>query len=194
MLADAAQRDALHAALRALEQEVELVGGELGVGEAGLATDGGDARVLGDAVLVDEAARRMVGLGELGERVLDRRAALLHLGERARGAAAPRDELRGRVAGVLGDDLRPRRLLLGEDAAHPLGDELVLRLEVAVERHLRRARRFGDRLHADAADADAPEELVGGGEDALASRLAHGIVRRVCHRGRALRQRRRAGA
>ena len=41
-------------------------------------------------------------------------------------------------------------LLLGDDAAHPLCHELVLRLEVAVERHLVRAGGLGDRFDADA--------------------------------------------
>src|SRR4051812_44387531 len=125
VLADALHPDALDARLRALEQEVELVGGELGLGEAGLTTELEDARVLAPAVLVDRPSRRVVHLGQLGEGVEDGRAALLHLRERLPRAAAPAHELRAGITGVLGDDLVPRRLLLRDEAAHPLGDELV---------------------------------------------------------------------
>src|SRR6185369_8019160 len=66
-----------------------------------------------------------------------------------------------------GGNLIQLRFLLGDDAAHPLGDELVLRLEVPVERHLVRPRRFGDRLDADATNPHPTEQIVGRLENAL---------------------------
>jgi hypothetical protein len=72
VLADAPQAHALHAVLGPLEQEVELVGSQLRLREAGLTTELGDAVVLAAPVLVDEPAGRVIGLGELGQRVLDR--------------------------------------------------------------------------------------------------------------------------
>ena len=68
---------------------------------------------------------------------------------------------------MLRHELVPDTLLLRDDAAHPLGDELVLRLEVTVQRHLVRAGRLGDRLDADAANADPTKEIVGGVKNSL---------------------------
>ena len=60
--------------------------------------------------------------------------------------------------------------------AQPLGDELVLRREAAVQRHLGGVGLGGDRLHADGADALAVKEIRGGVEDALACVGAFGFA------------------
>src|SRR4051812_200428 len=79
---------------------------------------------------------------------------------------------------MLGGDLIPVRFLFLDDAAHPLRHELVLRSEMAIQRHLVRPRRLGERFHADPANTDATEQVVGGFEDALAwwrtGRVGHG--------------------
>ena len=115
------------------------------------------------AVLVDHAAGGMIRFGQLRQGIMQRRAAILQLGERRRRSAAPVNELRRRVARMRRHQFAPRLLFLRDDAAHPLGDQRVLRLEVAVERHLVRVRRRRDGFHADAANADAPKQIVGGG-------------------------------
>ena len=52
-----------------------------------------------------------------------------------------------------------------------LEDEIVLRTEVTIKRHLAGARRLGDRFDADPADAVAMEEILRAGDDALARPL-----------------------
>ena len=66
-----------------------------------------------------------------------------------------------------GDNLAQLRFLLPDDPAHPLGNELVLRLEVPIQRHLVRPRRLGDRIDADATNPHATEQIVGRLENAL---------------------------
>jgi hypothetical protein len=50
------------------------------------------------------------------------------------------------------------------------GNQLVLRVEVAIERHLVGAGGLGDRLHADRPDAEPVKQVRRGVEDALARR------------------------
>src|SRR2546423_1485765 len=76
-------------------------------------------------------------------------------------------------------NLVPRRLLLRDESTHPLGDELVLRREVPVERHLVRPGFRRDGLDADAANSVATEEVVGRGENPLAG----SYLSRSCHVG-----------
>ena len=87
------------------------------------------------------------------------------------GDATEKKQLPDGIVGMFGDDLVPGPILFGDDTAHPLRHELVLRREVAVERHLVRARCLGDRFHSDAANALPPKQIVGGRKDALAGRL-----------------------
>ena len=65
MLTHAFQPNALHACLRAFEQHVELVGGELGLGESGLASHLANTGVLADPMLIDDLACRVIRFGEL---------------------------------------------------------------------------------------------------------------------------------
>src|SRR5947207_12223068 len=65
----------------------------------------------------------------------------------------------GRVANVLAGEILPLFLLVGDDAAHPLRDQLILGVEVPVEGHLVGLRRLGDRFDADAADALLVEQV-----------------------------------
>src|SRR5690242_9282561 len=64
-------------------------------------------------------------------------------------------------------DVIPLGFLLLDVPAHPLRYELVLRLEVPIQRHLVRACCFGDRLHTNSTNPDATEQIVSGVEDAL---------------------------
>src|SRR4051812_25568595 len=116
-------------------------------------------------MIIDHTTRRVVRLWQLGERIENGRAALLHPRECFGHATTPLFELRGRVARMRRDDLIPVAVLLRDDATHPFRDERILRLEVAVQRHLVRAGRLRDRLDADTANAHPTEEIVGRGKN-----------------------------
>src|SRR6266550_7440967 len=75
-----------------------------------------------------------------------------------------------RIALVQGTELIPFRILGRDDAAHPLGDELILGFEVAIERHLVRPRRLGDRFDADTADPLLPKQHIRRFENPLSQR------------------------
>jgi hypothetical protein len=109
----------------------------------------------------------MVGLGQFDGRV--REVATPIVVEHAFGAALdPGMQLRKRVAWVGRLDFRPPALGLDRRIAQTLNDEIVLRTEVTVKGHLVGARRFGDRIDADAANPMFMEKIPGGPHDPLA--------------------------
>jgi len=71
------------------------------------------------------------------------------------GAAAPVLEQALWISGMHGGQILPLLFFVRDYASHPFRDQVILRVEVAVERHLVRLRRFGNRF-----DADAPNALL----------------------------------
>src|SRR6185436_17178718 len=169
MFSDLAHPAALDAGVGALEEHLEQVRGEDRVLETGGLAQTYDTLMLADLVLLDHAPRRMVGIGQLGEGVAERGAALLHRSEFGGGAPAPVLEQALGIADVLRGEVLPLLFLVGDDPAHPLGDEVLLRVEVAVERHFVRLRRFGDGLYADATNTVLMKQIASRHQDSLAN-------------------------
>ena len=106
---------------------------------------------------------------ELGVRVDERAAALTLLvpglqGVEDRGHLI--DGVRSRLLEATGEELLPAQGAAAEVERH----QRVLRSEPVVERLLRRARRLGDQVDADRADAPVVEQVRGGVEQAMAGR------------------------
>src|SRR3984957_15529490 len=77
-------------------------------------------------------------------------------------------KLARRISGILRLDFGPDFVRLSPFVIQIFDNELVLRIEVAVERHLAGARGLGDRFHAYPSDALAVEEVLRAVEDAVA--------------------------
>jgi len=126
--------------------------------------------VLSKPVLLDDAPRRMVWIGQLGESIHERGPALFHRPKLGGGSAAPVLELALGISTVLRHEILPIFFLVRDDSAHPFRNQLVLRLEVAVKGHLVRLRGFGNRLDAHAPDALFVKQVTRRHEDALPDR------------------------
>ena len=100
------------------------------------------------------------GIGEI--------AAALVLGDEDSGLVHEAVKLTSRVSGICGLDFGPDFVRLSPFVVQIFDNELVLRIEVAVKRHLAGARGLGDRFDAHASDALAVEEVLRAVEDAVA--------------------------
>src|SRR6266550_1748546 len=169
VLADLPHAHALNTGVGALEQHREEIGGENRVLETGGLAQSYDTLVRADLVLLNDAPRRMVWVGQLRQRVAQGGTALFHLPELGRGASTPVLKQALRITAVLGGEVLPLFFLVGDHAADPFGDELVLRVEVAVEGHLVGLRRFRDRFTADAADPLLVKQIASRHQNPLAN-------------------------
>src|SRR4051812_3712048 len=174
MFAEAAHTDALNTRVRPLEQHPEEIGGEIRILETGCLAESYDSLVLAGLVFLNDASRRMFGIRQLGERVSERRAALLHHLELGCRATAPVLKQALGIVRVVGRQIAPFILFARNHAAHPLGDELVLRVEVTVHRHLVGAGGFRDRFDPYPADPMLMKEIAGGGENPVAHGQSRG--------------------
>ena len=98
-------------------------------------------------------------------------AAALVFGDEFRDPADIAIELANGIAWACSLDVGPNFFGLPPLAAQILANEIVLRPEVAVERHLVGARGLGDRLDPDSPDAVAMKKILGARHDTLAGRL-----------------------
>src|SRR6185503_2893797 len=78
MLADLLRADTLHAVARALEHHIEQVRREIRVFKTSLLAEPPDAFVFSNLVILNDAPRRMILLGELRNRVVQWGATALH--------------------------------------------------------------------------------------------------------------------
>src|SRR5262249_12606948 len=85
----------------------------------------------------------------------------------------PGSKLRDRVLRIFGLELGPNRPRVIRYPLKARNDQIVLRPEMAVERHLVGAGRFGDRVNAYATDAVLMEEAACCGDDAVARPCSH---------------------
>src|SRR5258705_6542320 len=143
----------LPARVGAFEHHSEQVRRKSGITESGRPAKADDTLVFPKLVLLHDAPRRMVRIGQLCERVAEGRAALFHRPKLGRGTPAPVLKLTLRVPPVLLGEVLPVLFLVGDDPLTPFRYQLVLRVEVAIERHLVGLRRLGDRFDPDAPDA-----------------------------------------
>ena len=152
----------------AVEQQREGVGQHFRLRDAGAAAQRRQAVALLDLQFLDQASRRMAvlgqfdrGIGEIAAPVVGRQA--LRRADRATTATAP-----AMSPGFFALDVLPDRVGLRRDAAQIGDDQIVLRIEVPVERHLVGAGGLGDGLDTDAANAVTMEQLAGRQQDSLA--------------------------
>jgi len=170
MLAYLPHPDTLPARVGTLEHHREQVRGEGGIPKSARLAQAEDALVLSKPVLLDDPSRRMVWIGQLGESVAKGGPALLHRPKLGGGAPAPILKLAVWISAVLGVEILPLLFFVRNDSAHPFRDQLILRVEVAVQRHLVRLRRLGDRFDTDAANALFMKQGTGRNENPLANR------------------------
>src|SRR6266516_1240169 len=147
--------DALNTRMGALEQHREQVRREGWIRESGRLAKAQNALVLSNPVFLNDSSRRMIRVGKLGESVSKSGPSLFHGAKLRGGAAGPVLEQALWISGVHGGQILPLIFFVRDYAPHPFRDQVILRVEVAVERHLVRLRRFGDRF-----DADAPNALL----------------------------------
>jgi len=160
--------DTLNTRVDTLEHHRKQVRREGGIPKSGRLAEADDALVFSNLVVLDDAPRWMVRVGQLGESVAEGGPTLFHGAKLRRDSPAPVLKLSLRISAVLRAEILPLLLLLGNYALHPFGDQLVLRVEVAIKRHLVGLRRFCDRLDSDTPDALPMEQIASRHEDALA--------------------------
>ena len=153
-----------------LEHHREQIRGECSISKSGGLAKANDTLVFSDLVLLDDPPRRMVRIGQLGESVPEGGSTLFHLAKLSRDSAAPVLKLALRIPAVLGAEIPPFLLFVGDYSLHPFRDQLVLRVEVAVKRHLVGLRCLGDRLDSNAANAVFVEKISSRNQNPLADR------------------------
>jgi len=159
--------DTLRRDAGALTEQEDFVGESLGIGELGSAAQANKPFAERRLMLADDTSRRMVLVRQLdrsvGERTTAVGLALLEVSDMAQ----PGQELAFGIARMgLGDHI-PGSVEFLSELAKTGGDQHILLGEMAIERHLVGAGRFGDRIDADGMDAAAIEQLAGCREDAL---------------------------
>src|SRR3981081_2705003 len=115
MLAYLSHPDALPARMGALEHHRKQARREPGILKSGLLAEADDALVLSKPVFLDDAPRRMGGVGQLGESVHKGGPALFHGPKLGRGSAAPVLELALRISAVLRHEILPVLLFVRDD-------------------------------------------------------------------------------
>ncbi|MNY23152.1 hypothetical protein D3C86_1568030 [compost metagenome] len=122
-------------------------------------------------VRLDDGARRVVLLGQLDGSVRQRAAA--RAVEPCCHGVEPGAQPGAGIVRMSFGELRPEAIGLLRERAQVLRHQRVLRLEVAIQRHLVGARGLGDALDPHRADAVPGEERAGRCQEALARGLLH---------------------
>jgi len=159
--------DTLRGDAGALTEQEDFVGETLGIGELGIPAQANKPLAERRLMLADDTSRRMVLVrqldGSVGERTTAVGLVLLEVSDMAQ----PSQELAFRITRMGIGDHTPGSVKFLRELAETRGDQHILRGEVAIERHLVGAGRFGDRVDADGMDAAAIEQPAGCREDAL---------------------------
>src|SRR6266516_4946074 len=119
MFTDLPHPDTLNARVRALEHHRKQVRGESGIPKSGRFAETDDPLVFSDLVLLDDATRRMVRVGQLGESVPKGGPALFHGAKLRRDSAAPVLKLAFRISAMLRVEILPLLLFVGNYALPP---------------------------------------------------------------------------
>ena len=128
--------------------------------------------------LFDHSPCGMVGFRQFDRRIREVAAPLVI--EYKFGAASdPGVQLRQGIARVYRFDFGPPSFGFERHVAQTLNDQVVLRAEVTVERHLVGAGRLGDRIDANASDSVFVEQVPGGAGNPIAR--ARPTSRRIPH-------------
>jgi len=116
--------------------------------------------------LFDDMPRRMIAFGKFNGGI--REIATAAIVENALGTNAnPRAKLSQRIIRIFAIEADPNFVDLTGDVTQARDNQIVLRTEVAVERHLVGAGRFRNRVNADPPDPVLTEEITGRTDDAF---------------------------
>ncbi|CAH2400240.1 hypothetical protein MES4922_230221 [Mesorhizobium ventifaucium] len=170
--------DALKADTGAFKQQRQCIGKKLCLADAGIPTQADQTVALSLLEFLDYPTGRMVGLAQLDGGVGHVATAAVH--HQAIGCHPdPGVQLRKLVARMLGLELLPHRVGAACGRPQALDDQIVLRLEMTVERHLVGTGGLSDRVDTDALDAMLVEHIpcrlqdAIPGADALRSAVFH---------------------
>ncbi|CAH2401696.1 conserved hypothetical protein [Mesorhizobium escarrei] len=170
--------DALQADTGAFKQQRQCIGKKLCLADAGIPTQADETVALSLLEFLDYPTGRMVGLAQLDGGVGHVATAAVH--HQAIGCHPdPGVQLRKLVARMLGLELLPHRIGAACGRPQALDDQIVLRLEMTVERHLVGTGGLSDRVDTDALDAMLVEHIpcrlqdAIPGADALRSAVFH---------------------
>ena len=159
--------DALAADARALEQQRQRIGQQFGLRRCRPPRRGRRGGRDGP-ILHSSMSRRAGWSASVSSTAALARCSLARRRGRSRRPAAPRRAAGPRVARMTAPRAPPQRLGVGGHRLQALDDQVVLRAEMPVERHLVGAGRLGDGLDPDAADAVLVEQVARGRHDPVA--------------------------
>ncbi|SJM29480.1 hypothetical protein BQ8482_111410 [Mesorhizobium delmotii] len=158
--------DALKADPGAFKQQRQCIGEQLRLADAGIPAQADQTVALGLLEFLDHPTGRMVGLAQFDGGVRHVATAAVH--HQAVGCHPnPGVQLRKLVARVLGLELLPHRVGAACGRPQALDDQIVLGLEMTVERHLVGTCGLSDRVDADALDAMLVEHIPCRLQDAI---------------------------
>jgi hypothetical protein len=160
--------NALRRHSRALEQQKQFVCQHIRLGERSRGAQANKPLALSGFERLNHPPRRVVLFGQFDGGVRQRAATLIPAGHVASRLFEPGTELRGGVTRMAGLEAVPRQLGAFCQASEVFCNQLILRREVPVERHLVGLGSFNDRLDPNGADAMAIKELRSGRQDPLA--------------------------
>jgi hypothetical protein len=157
---------ALAAYASAFEKQRQGVGEQIGLRDPRLTAEPRQAVALRGLECLDDAPRRMIAIGQFDRRI-DHIAATA-VADRALGTASnPGMKLRERITGISGFKSVPYRLGLPGNLVKAGDHEIVLRAEVAIQRHLVGSRHVRDGVDTDPSDPMLAKEIPGRADDAL---------------------------
>src|SRR5262249_36779414 len=150
----------------AFEQKRQAVRKQIRFYDSGPLTKFRQAIALVPLELFDDMPRRMIAFGEFDCGI--REIATAAIVENTLGTSAnPRPKLPDRVSCIVAIKAAPNLVDFTCDVAQTGDDQIVLRAEVAVERHLIGAGHLRDRVNADPSDPVLTEEITGRADNAL---------------------------
>src|SRR5271166_3965485 len=161
---------------RAFNQENERIGEQLRPRCARGSAQSRQTVALADLEFFDHPQPRMAFFGQF-DRSVRKVAATLVLRDKFRSLLDKAVKLADWISRVAGLDLRPYLVGLPSLIIQILENKIVLRTEVAIERHLIGACRLGDGVDANTANAAPVEQILRAHEDPL-TRSPHAEVRR----------------
>jgi hypothetical protein len=116
--------------------------------------------------LFNDMPRRMIAFGKFNRRISE--IATASIVENALGTDAnPRAKLSQRIIRIFAIEADPNLVDLTGDVTQARDNQIILRAEVAVKRHLVGAGRLRDRVNADPPDPVLTEEITGRTDDAF---------------------------
>jgi hypothetical protein len=150
----------------AFEQKRQGIRKQICFCDSGALTKFRQAIALVSLKLFNDMPRRMIAFGKLNRGICE--IATAAIVENALGTNAnPRAKLSQRIIRIFAIELDPNLVDLAGDVTQARDNQIILRAEVAVERHLVGAGCLRDRVNADPPDPVLTEEVTGRTDDAF---------------------------